>query len=834
MNVHILKVNSLVAVFFTILAAVPAPVYSSQDSKIVDQYRKAIELNPTDSGLRYSLGLSLLQNGRYAEAVQELDLLYPQREEDPDMNFNLAYAHLQLKNYDRAYELFSKVESLGVGNGKKYRLESAFLQIAMNYRQMGLSEKAVTCLSKSISIDPNNVKNYLFLADMYLKNGENEKALDALEDARAIDEGNEDIIAMISNTHTRVGLAYLANKQYLEARQEFSNALEVDSSSLYAIYYLGYLEYIEKNIETAAYHLAKLTALSIEDENLKKGLKPLLFNIGLYYIQSNQPEKGLQLMDKLLILFPTYSKALYYSGVASMESGAYGDAIDKLELYLKDSPDDSSAASRLGLAYEKSVAEHMESGQLAYYRKDFRQALTELDKVLSVSPEHEKANNLKNLVSAELKKIEGEERKEALKLISATLKDVSTLLDEGELSAARDKLLEAKKVAPSNQEVETSLGKVSAKISEKISKSMKSADLSIKGRDYSGAIRHYRSVLSLDAANIEAAKGLEASEKELDKLIVPLLSRADSFMKKEMFLDAYKTYENALVIDPANEDAKAGRGLSGAKVDSLFKEYLGMARDYAGVKQNGLASSYYKKALELRPGDETALRESSQLDRNMGRVRSIAVLLQSSEKNLNSGEINSAISGFSDVLKLEPENNAAKNGLKQALAIRAKKVDNMIAKADLLFEEGKYAEVIDLGKKIIILDKGSRKAQNLLQSATLAVDSKVTPYLEKGKSLFDSGNMSAAIVLFQKALRADPGNLVAKRYLSKVDSNQREEAVSKAIKKNYLDGLSAYTKGKYEVAMEEWTKVLELDPDHEKATLNLDKVRRKLAAIKGR
>jgi len=829
LNIVVLKI----AVACLILIATPSFASSLQDSKVVGRYRKALELNPSDPGLRYSLGLSLLQDGRYDEAVRELNLLYPQMEEDPDINFNLGYSYLQLKDNDRAYELFSKVESLGADFGKKYRLGSAFLGLAMNYREEGLPDKAIASMNKSLLIDPNNVKSYLFMADIYLKEGKAERALDYLEDARAIDEDNEDIISMISNTHNRVGLTYLANNQYLEARQEFSNALEIDSSSLYAIYYLGYLEYIEKNTEAAAYHLEKLASLNIKDENLKKGLKPLLFNIGLYYIQNDQPEKGLQLMDKLLAIFPEYSKAFYYSAVASMEAGFYGDAIDKLELYLKDSPDDSNAASRLALAYEKSVKEHLEKGQLAYYRKDFRDALTELDKVLSISAAHEKALSLRQLAASELKKIEGEEREKALKLITATLTEVGTLIKEGELGAARDKLIEAKKIAPFSKEVETALQMVSARIDEEILKNLRNADISVGRKDYFVAMRHYRSVIALDAENRKAKLGLDAAGKKIDKLVGPLLSKAGLLMEEEDFLEAYKIYEKVLEIEPSNEDAMSGREVSRAKIDSLFKEYLSMARDYASVKQDSLASRYYNKALELRPGDVTALRESAQLDRKMGRVSSVAVLVKKSEKALNDGELNYAIAGFSDVLKLEPGNSAAKNGLQKAKSLRTNKISHMIAEADLFFEEGKYAEVIDLGKKIIVLDKNNKKAQNLLQRAGAAVDSKVTPYLEKGKSFFDSGNMDEAIVLFQKALRADPGNQLAKRYLSKVDYKRKQAAITEAIKRNYLSGLDAYTKGRYKLAMDEWTKVLELDPEHEKAKLNIGKAKRKLAAVGG-
>jgi tetratricopeptide (TPR) repeat protein len=59
-----------------------------------------------------------------------------------------------------------------------------------------------------------------------------------------------------------------------------------------------------------------------------------------------------------------------------------------------------------------------------------------------------------------------------------------------------------------------------------------------------------------------------------------------------------------------------------------------------------------------------------------------------------------------------------------------------------------------------------------------------------------------------------------------MDSENIEAAIEKEVEIQYLRGIVSYTDGKYEEAIKSWKKVLELDPKHEKAIMNIDKAKR--------
>ncbi len=258
-----------------------------------------------------------------------------------------------------------------------------------------------------------------------------------------------------------------------------------------------------------------------------------------------------------------------------------------------------------------------------------------------------------------------------------------------------------------------------------------------------------------------------------------------------------------------------------------------MGRDYKKLEQFSEALLYFKKALNLKPGDGAALSEIGNVRQKMGSLKGIEEMLKGAKKAFAKGMFNEAISGFSNVLKLDPGNKYAGKSLKEVRASRRKKVASMLSKASSLYNGKKYKDTVYLCRKILALDGEEKKASHLLANARKAIKSETNPLVAEGKKLFDTGNVDAAVILFRRALRSDPGNSVAQRYLSKVDSELVLKVLGKEVKKFYLLGIDRYTKGRYEEALKAWNNVLGLEPEHEKALLNIGKAKRKLAAIKG-
>lgn len=107
----------------------------------------------------------------------------------------------------------------------------------------------------------------------------------------------------------------------------------------------------------------------------------------------------------------------------------------------------------------------------------------------------------------------------------------------------------------------------------------------------------------------------------------------------------------------------------------------------------------------------------------------------------------------------------------------------------------------------------------------------VSPLLKEGRLANKRGDIEAAIVSFRKVLNIEPDNREAREYIGKMDTKKTRDTVEKEIEKHYLNGVGLYIDGKYREAIDSWKKVLEIDPKNEKASLNIEKCKRKMEGV---
>ena len=823
---------ALLILSLTILHSSPE-ISAATSSKIIDQYRNALKITPEDTNTRYLLGRFLVQHGDYAAGIEEFLKVYPEKKLEPEINYNLGFAYLKTAAYDKADQYFNTLLSIDANAARDYRLDYAFINLGTHYRELGKFERAIRCFNLALRLNAGNIKTYLMLALLHSNKGDNGAALKYLEQAREIDDKDEELIKFITSIHNRIGSDYIANNLNAKARTQFEKVLEVDSSDLYAIYYLGYLDYLEKDMESSAKRLGILTSLKMDDEDIKQGIRPLLFNIGAYYLQNERYEKAGQSMERVLAVFPGYTKARYYLGLAAMNMEDYDKAIAVFEKVVELEPSNAKAIKHLGRVYDKARVQHFEKGKEYYHAKKYKEALVELERSILISPDFAPAIKYRDVVLEAFEGIRKEAEEKLGVRTSALIKEAKTLLADGELLAAREKLLKVKEIDPLNSDADAILKLCLKRIDAQIEKNLDFARTQMNEGKYYRAIKAFRKVIFFKPEHSEALGGIRNAGQKMELQLEAMKRDGETHMSNESFRRANQVYSKMLEINPEDEVALSGQQLSRSKLDIYYDEYLGMGRDYKKLKQFTEALAYFKKALNLKPGDLPALDEIASVRQKMGSLKGIEKILKAALNAFSKDRLNEAISGFLNVLKLDPDNKDAKRGLKEARNSRREKVDSMLTRAYSLYKVGKYNNTVDLSIKILALDSEEEKAKRLLAKARKAIRNEANPLLAKGRKLFDDGFLDAAVILFRKALKTDPGNLVARRYLSKMDSKHVLKIVEREMKKSYLIGIDSYTHGKYKKALDAWNDVLDLDPEHEKALLNIAKAKRKLAATKG-
>ncbi|MEJ2722771.1 MAG: tetratricopeptide repeat protein, partial [bacterium] len=101
---------------------------------------------------------------------------------------------------------------------------------------------------------------------------------------------------------------------------------------------------------------------------------------------------------------------------------------------------------------------------------------------------------------------------------------------------------------------------------------------------------------------------------------------------------------------------------------------------------------------------------------------------------------------------------------------------------------------------------------------------------------FNQGNYERAMSDLERLLRIDPNhqeakNLYtqAKRKLTPLTKDEEEQ-----IRKLFLRGMQFFAKDQYAKAIEEWEKILEIDPTNESVKRNIQEAKDRLSQLEGR
>ncbi len=231
--------------------------------------------------------------------------------------------------------------------------------------------------------------------------------------------------------------------------------------------------------------------------------------------------------------------------------------------------------------------------------------------------------------------------------------------------------------------------------------------------------------------------------------------------------------------------------------DPKIVHTLGMA--YIKKGEVDLAVQQFKKAMELRPDNEIITEEFNIISEKLKELtiasEKIKVLNVVSEKLRN------------EILK------------------------KMLAEGIEAYKDGNYYHAMEEFNEILLIDGKNAEAQRLRKETREKIDNYLAPLLKEGVEAYKKGDIDAAIISFIKVTNLEPGNKEAKEYLGKMGTGKIEATIEKEVEMHYLRGIKLYTDGKYEEAIESWKKVLELEPRHEKAGMNIDKAKRKIEGV---
>lgn len=813
--------NSILLALYLVFLQIPAVSAEEGGEGITQGYRKALEINPNDMDARYLLGVSLLREKSYKEALSHLLKIYPSRTEDAEMNYSIGLAYGGAGELQKAFQHYMKVEEINAAEARdKYHLDLVFYNLGVAYQKEGNLDEALKAYQEAVRINPEQANAYCAKGEILYQKKDYKSALESLTICREKNPERKNVNRYISAIYQSRGIDHLNQKNYAEAAIELEKAVSSDPANETAHYYIGYMEYLTGNYTKALEALD--TIKKTEKEEMKKALSNMFYNIGAAMQKKEDWQGAITAFSQAIEINSADPELRFFLGYSYMKAKNSDLARAAFNEALRLNPKHQGAALNLVVVSEAALMAHLDAAAQLLKKNSFKDALREFNLALSIDPNNQKAK-------AGVKKTEEEMAERARKEIAANLSKGDKFMAEGKYIEAKKSFEAVISLYPEHLHAQEELKKIVELIYKAKGKHMTAGGSAFSEGKYYKASVEYRKALGYDPDDNGLSERLDESLKRLSEQVSPLMKEAQGHEDSRRFTEAVIAYEKVIELQPDHKGALEGKAMASGLLEKTFNEALSEGRRYAKAGDLQKAAENYGIALELKPANDVAISELKAISGRLQKV--LSDRLADAASALRTGRYGEAVSNYKAVLIIDRENREAAAGLQNAARLRNEAIGKRMAAGIKAYKDDIYSQAAAAFSEVLQMDPGNAEAQKLLRDARAKMEESITPWLRAGIEAYKKGDMDAAIVSFKKVLNVDPGNREAREYLGKMDVQKTKASVAKEVEKHYLKGIELYTDGKYREAMESWKKVLELDPKHEKALLNIEKAKRKMEGV---
>lgn len=407
-------------------------------------------------------------------------------------------------------------------------------------------------------------------------------------------------------------------------------------------------------------------------------------------------------------------------------------------------------------------------------------------------------------------------------------------------------------------------------------------------KDYQSAKAEFEEVIKIDPKYREAGDYLEKIRELLEEklLYAQRLQQAEAFynsgvknLKENKFDEAKDDLESCVALVKNYRDAPQLL----ANIERMRKEFLERENErklrlidqkfqegilaYTGgryreaidafvtvltlQKKNERAQEYLRRAR-----DALRLEEEEYVDSNSPYYDVVESLITSGRSLFNRGEYAASRKKWESILNLFPKNRVAREYIIKCDMYltpdsRDKVISARVAEGLDALKRKDYRNALRTFTIIKNIDNNYPDIDNLIARANAGLregeEGNLTPAdraeIERrfrlGMDLYQAGgreNVEKALAQLRYVVQRDPANVRAVITLNKIESQLRiggregEEGREltprqrELVNKHYYAGINYYSNNNFQKAIEEWRKVLAIDPGHVKARNNIRKV----------
>lgn len=227
--------------------------------KAKDELHKSIDIDPKFYDALFLLAIVNANERNYEEAIMYYQKAIANKPQqiDPKISIETAYINIginyeKLGRYEEAIENYKKVLSFTFNDypGQKNNFMYAYNNLCNLYNLIGNHKQAIMYGTKAIEINPRYVKGHFNLANAYLNNREYRKAIENYNKVLYLDNKHSD-------TYNNIGIASLYIEDYENAAKYLEVALNYNSESKNICKNLSFIYQKLGNTEKANYFFNK-------------------------------------------------------------------------------------------------------------------------------------------------------------------------------------------------------------------------------------------------------------------------------------------------------------------------------------------------------------------------------------------------------------------------------------------------------------------------------------------------------------------------------------------------------------------------------------------------
>lgn len=330
-----------------------AKIYQSQDKFIDGVFfaSGATQLDPTNEWYRLLLAELYMDAKMFKDGEAEFAKLF--KEHPSNMDYALDYAAALITNgkLQDAIKVYDDVEK-SVGTSPELTMEKERLWL-----RLGKTDKAAAEVEKLIASDPNNIRHYSMLVELYQANSMPEKTLETIDRMKAIDADNPYVYLALAGYYRSISQYEKSfdNLKLAFGSNELDHDLKMQIITSYMPLLQGNPDMLDQGLQLtsilAQTHPDDAISLAIYGDFLamsekfpdaqiqyEKSLEIDPNNLTVWqqllicYSELNDIDAMLQYSDSALVLFPEQSVFYLFKGTALTIKKNHKEAVKSLVL----------------------------------------------------------------------------------------------------------------------------------------------------------------------------------------------------------------------------------------------------------------------------------------------------------------------------------------------------------------------------------------------------------------------------------------------------------------------------------------------------------------------